>query len=290
MYSVLKTTLTHEELLDNQKTGKQNTCDNVHLLTRYSDKWDWCDKLFGQWTDRELAVTEREKLSDNGQSKFYYSRDDLPGNINFDVYPVPLNLECEDRYGYLFPERTVDNVLNSDYISRTKFIIKEFQVTDYFLNQERTPIYDYFMSLYVDMAPVLREYQRRYFSEADSFFALNIIKYSVPFATSENVWLQRKANARLWGVEHYDQNYAGLHLGESSNEFRVYNHVTDTWNEVDFNNKRTLYMWGDPEVTHPVTEQKWIGTQHGMWEPSRSETDKNRYSIIFDIVPGKSGL
>lgn len=290
MYSILKTVLSHEELKDNQKTGKHNTCDNVHLLTRYADRWKWCEQLFGQWQDSELAKTEREKLSDNGQVKFYFRRDDLPGSINFDVYPVPLNIECEDRNEYLFPERTAIDVLECDYISRTKFIIKEFQVTDYFINQERTPVYDYFMSMYVDFAPVLEEYRKRYFSNVDTFFSLNIIKYSVPFATPDNVWWQRKANARLWGVEHYDQNYAGLHLGESSNEFRAYDHITDTWKEVDFNNKRTLFMWGDPAVTNGVTNENWIGTQHGMVAPSKSDTNKDRYSIIFDIVPGKSGL
>lgn len=285
MYSVLKTTLTHEELLENEKTGKHNTCDNVYLRKRYADVWQMCDRLFSKWSDQELAVEEREILNPDGQSKFYFKRDDLLGSINFDVYPVPLNLDVYDRSEYVFPDRTIKNVMKHPYIARTKFILKSHQITDYFVNQPADEVFDYFMQMYVDFSPVLEHYRNEYFNDKESHIAMNVIRYSVPFAT-DDVWLQRKANATLWGVEHYDQNYAGLHVGDSSDEFRVYNRYKGIWEQVDFNNIRTLFMWGDPEVTG----LEWHGTYHGMQAPSKSATSTNRYSIILDLVPGKSGL
>lgn len=284
MYSVLKRTLTQDELLLNQQTGNQNISDDVYSSSRYANRWEMCDQLFSKWTDEELAQAEREVLSYNGQSKFYFVNDDQSGNINFDVYPVPLNLDVNDRTEYKFPNRTIHDVMNYPYISRTKFILKERHVTEYFTGRlPKDSVIEYFMNMYMDYVPVLDYYKNTFFSHRPTFYALNVIKYAVPFATDEDVRLQRIANSTLWGVAHYDQNLAGLHLGESHTEFQLYNSIADEWEEVPFDDgNKTLFMWGDPAVT----KINWNGSKHRMNGPFyKTDKDKCRYSIIFDIVP-----
>lgn len=285
MFSVLKRTLTHEELLKNKETGNPNIQQDLLAGTRYANRWEMCDKLFSKWNDSMFFDTERRILNPDNQSKFYFYYKPTICSINFDVYSVPLNLEVMNREKYIFDEFDSKTIKTANYMSRTKFVIKEKEVTDFYLNRRDLhddTEYRYFMDMFVDYCPILNEYKTRYFSDVDSTFTMNIIRYEVPFATEDDVKLQRYANSVLWGVPHYDQAYMGLHLGESHKEFVIRNDISEDLQTLPFEEEiNTVLMWGDPLISNT----EFNGTFHGMNGPfyKKVDTDTKRYSIIFNI-------
>lgn len=280
---VFKRTLTPAEIKNCQDTGKHPIIKDVMLETRYADRWEMCDKLFSQWEDTYLAKETRRVLSENGQGKYYFVNTDEDAPMNFDVYPVPENVEVRDRDSYILPQRTEKDILEHPYMSRTKFIVKTDKLKVFYHQTPINPLSRYFYDMLLDFIPVLDYYRETLFSSRPAFYSLNVIRYEVPFAsTDKEIDDHRLANALLWGVEHYDQSLCGIHLGESHDEFQVYNRVNEEWEYVDFDTPNYLFMFGDKETT----KTDWEGTYHRMTQKlMKTDKSKVRYSIIIDVIP-----
>jgi len=181
------------------------------------------------------------------------------------------------------------NRFDSFYTERRKVNINDKFMRiyeEYSAEGDTIPEFEFFIELRKKAVAIAEEFWNKYNkSEFDSTqYNMVVIEYRTPFAfvDSENFKQQRFNNA-IWARPHCDENYGGLHLGESeADNFYVINPNTGEYQYVkEFADPaNAVWMWGAYESDHG-----FIPTEHGVYTEKENEKyNGNRYSIILDVL------
>lgn len=276
------------------------------MLSIYQNRWEMCDKLFSSYTDLDL-LKHKKNNEVNKQYKQVYQYENHYINIDTEIMLLPKSFEkFTDVHSGEFRQelqndddfRTGSNDEPSEmqYISRKKIFIKE-RTPMMFNNQDcdpelRNPDYLYFINMFNNFSPVLDHYSSLICPEEKRVQKeLMLICYDVPFATNDDILIQKAFSANTWGLEHADELIGALHLGESHQELQVKNLKTSQWEFIPSltSNDHSLWMFGEYANPNSVNyDQMWAPesgftpTEHRMVSDNISK-NKKRYSIIFNL-------
>lgn len=235
-------------------------------LDKFNDRWQKCQELFDAYEANKNLFEERFIPDDATPRRVWlykYNNSDLAWDKD-----CIAGLHDWHQPGANFPEDKQPKDQGStigDTVVRDKIYITQY--CDY----DKIPELEYFYNLRDAFIPDLEEKAKLF--DTNTQLTLMLVKYSVPKDVDYHSYMFWNFNH--FGVDHADDNYGSLHLGENS---RAYYYKKDnnpiTGNRLTSNH--TIWGWGayaekygyEPTV-HGVT---YLG---GNKQP--------RYSIIFNL-------
>ena len=118
------------------------------------------------------------------------------------------------------------------------------------------------------------------------FKKMMIIRYWCPDSENDRNYSlteQREFCSEKFGVDHYDETYGSLHLGETDQELQVERpDGSENWIPVDLTGNDCLCIVGEEggEIRQDIG-----GTNHRLIHNKESQPDYERYSLILDVDP-----
>lgn len=262
-----------EELHDFQQQGLWPVAESALLSEKYADRFIMAERLFKK--------IDKDVFTQLHKDKEYNISTSCDPNIPHKSFSHHHSGECFSfDQDYMASPEEWENDNPAEFVKRHKIYIYDWTRDNI---QNSFEELDYFIDMHNDFKPVLEHYLHECYSDQShtwekNLYKLMIIEYNNPYATEDNITEHRKWNTERFGDEHCDETLGGLHLGENIIEFRAKNTKTQEWEFIDkLEENNTLWMFGEH-----AERSGWIPTYHGMTH-NPINTNKNRYSIIFDL-------
>lgn len=293
--------ISKDRVLDENQILHNHTINGFYvaqdpILEKYHDRWDMCERIFNNYSDATLLQHFRGDPKKTGYKLEYFYKDYY---INIDIHLMLLPKSFDkflDRHSSEFRSnlnsdsdyRTGNIDINSpenlQYVVRKKMYFKDrtrMMIDDPMCSDYIFPEYEYFLGMFDDFKPVLEHYERMTNPNQETQKEMTLISYEVPFATDEDILIQKSFSSNTWGLEHSDELIGALHLGESHQELQVKNIQTAEWEFIPplSTHDHTLWLWGEYASKFNTNYEP---TMHRMVSDDIS-TNRKRYSIIFNL-------